>query len=88
MKSCNSTKLVIEYADLKSDKIIGEIDISTYDLAVINQLCPPEIADDLEYCNGGFIEKDQFSLLQEYITELKPFTFGEYDYCIMTYGIS
>lgn len=78
---------MIEYADPEVEKIIGEIDISSYDLSVINQLCPPEIADDLSYCNGGFIEKEQFSLLQQYITELKPFVFEEYDYCIMTYGI-
>lgn len=87
MRSYSSTKLIIEYADPESDKIIGEIDISHYDLSVINQLCPPEISDDFEYCNGGFMEKEQFPLLQEYIIELKDFAYEDYSYCIMTYGV-
>lgn len=66
---------------------IGEINISDYDLEILNQLCPPEIEDDLEYCTSAFIEEESFLLLQAYIKELKTFAYEDYIYNIITRGI-
>lgn len=88
MNRYTSTQLLIEYFAVEEDKFIGEIDISNYDLATINNLCPPETADDLEYCDCGFIEKEQFLLLQNYIDELKSFCYEDYVYNIITRGIN
>lgn len=88
MVNYSSTQLLIEYYAVDSDSFIGEIDISNYDLAAINKLCPPEIEDDFEYCDSVFIEKEQFLLLRDYIDELKPFVYEDYVYNIITRGIS
>ncbi|WP_343604910.1 hypothetical protein [Fluviicola sp.] len=83
----SSTVLQIEYFSPADESFVGEIDLYAYDLATINAFCPPEIADDPHYCNGTFIEKESFSLLQEYIDELKSFVYEEYIYNIITRGI-
>lgn len=88
MVNYSSTQLLIEYYAVDSDSFVGEIDISNYDLATINKLCPPEIEDDFEYCDSVFIEKEQFLLLRDYIDELKPFVYEDYVYNIITRGIS
>lgn len=87
MRSYSSTELLIEYYAVEGDEFIGEINISTYDLASVNKICPPEIVDDLHYCDGGFIEKEQFLLLQDSIDELKTFVYEDYIYTIITRGI-
>lgn len=87
MVSYSSTQLLIEYYAVDSDSFVGEIDISNYDLATINKLCPPEIEDDFEYCNGVFVEKESFLFLKDYIDELKDFNYEDYHYNILTRGI-
>ncbi len=47
----------------------------------------PEMEDDLEYCDGVFVEKESFLLLQNYIRELKEFDYEDYCYNIITRGI-
>lgn len=88
MPNYTSTQLLIEYYSIEEDeKFAGDIDISRYDLSIINKLCPPEIADDFEYCDGAFIEKESFLLLQDYILELKPFIYENYTYNLLTRGV-
>jgi hypothetical protein len=78
------TVILIEYFDLETELFIGEIDISKYDLKKINQICTPWMKDDLEYCCGNEIKKDEFAKLQEYIGELKSMDFDKYGYDIIT----
>lgn len=87
MINYRSTELLIEYYTSEGERFIGEINISGYDLVIINKLCPPEIEDDFEYCTSAFIEKESFLLLQDYIHELKVFTYEDYIYNIITRGI-
>lgn len=87
MREYTSTELLIEYYANNSDNFIGQIELSKYDLAILNKLCPPEIKDDFEYCNGAFIERESFLLLQDYVVELKEFSYKDYVYNIITRGI-
>lgn len=63
-------QLLIELFDRKTEKFIKDIDISHYDLKRINEICPPEDPDDIEYCDGIDVTEDQYILLKQYIAEL------------------
>lgn len=78
------TELLIEYFDLETDEFAGEIVISAYDLKQINQICPPELEGDWEYCDGVFLEEEMFLRLRELITELSGFNYPDYSYGIIT----
>jgi|GEM_PF-2739075 len=81
------TELLIEYFDFETDLIVGEIDISKYDLKIINKICPPRYEDDYEYANGHELEEGEFKELKQYITELKDMEFSKYSYGIITRSI-
>ena len=78
------TELLIEYYDPATETFVGEIDISAYDLATINRICPPQIEDDFTYCDSAFVEKEMFPALQSYILELSGFVYETYIYNIIT----
>lgn len=78
------TQLLIELYDVNSDEFIREIDISHYDLKTINEICPPEDPDDIEYCDGGFVTENQFILLKDYISELKDINYKKFIVNIIT----
>lgn len=88
------TVLLVEYFDRKTDEIIGEIDISKYDLKKINSICPPYTAKDSpiyseegdnQYINGYELLENQFNELKEYIHELKVLDYSKYHIGIATY---
>lgn len=82
------TQLLIELFDLKTEKLIREIDISHYDLRMINKICPPEDPDDIEYTNSNYVTTEQFSKLKKYITEIADIDGEEYIVNICTYRIN
>lgn len=79
---------MLEYFDIKTEVFIGEIDISYYDLNILNEIVPPEAEADYEYCESAFIEEDSFIALQQIISELKEFNYEDYIYNIITRRIS
>lgn len=78
------TKLLLEYFDIKTHLFIGDIDISHYDLNILNEIVPPEAEADYEYCESAFIEEDSFMALQQIISELKEFNYKNYIFNIIT----
>jgi hypothetical protein len=81
------TQLLIEIFEKNGECFIEEIDISHYDLKKINEICPPEDEGDFEYCNGRFLEEQDFENLQGFISELKDYKYSNYNYGIITRSI-
>ncbi|MES2239395.1 MAG: hypothetical protein V4497_03965 [Bacteroidota bacterium] len=77
-------QLLIELYDIKSESFFNEIDISTYNLKKINQICPPSEEFDNEYCMSYEINEEDFRKLSEYIKELKNVDFSKYSCSIIT----
>ncbi|MEN9909823.1 MAG: hypothetical protein RLZZ540_2972 [Bacteroidota bacterium] len=77
-------QLLIELYDIQSESFVDEIDISTYNLKKINQICPPYEEFDYEYCNSYEIDEENFSKLSKYIKELKNVDFFKYSFSIIT----
>jgi hypothetical protein len=62
-----NTELLIEMYQIDSESFIKELNISNYNLNKINEICPPEDPFDIDYCNGLFIEQENFKNLKLYI---------------------
>jgi len=78
------TELLIEYFDLETEFFVGEINISQYDLAKINIICPPFYEADWHYANGHELDGEEFAKLKEFIKELEDMDFYRYSYSIQT----
>lgn len=78
------TELLIEMYQIDGESFIKELDISIYNLKKINKICPPEDPFDVEYCDGLFLEEENFIELKQYIKELKDYNYQDYTYNLIT----
>lgn len=78
------TELLLEMYNVENEKFVKEINISHYDLKVLNKMFPPYEEFDYEYTQGYEIEKEDFDLLRKYIKEIKAYNFEDYLYSIIT----
>jgi hypothetical protein len=81
------TELLIELYHTQEDAFLREINISNYDLRILNKIVPPDPEDDFEYCNSAFIEKDEFEKLRAYVKELSDLQYEDFIYNIITRSI-
>ena len=73
-------RLFLELFEKVGDRFVKDFEITHYDLKLINEICPPETPMDYEYCDGHFVEEEEFIKLQKLIKELSTFNYSEYDY--------
>lgn len=79
-----NTKLLLTVFEKTGDKLVKKIDISHYDLEEINAICPPDLPGDFMYCDGHFVEEEQYLKLKEFITEFSDYSYKDYDFNIGT----
>ncbi|WP_300663735.1 hypothetical protein [Fluviicola sp.] len=81
------TKLLLTVFEKTGEKLVREIDISHYSLEKINKICPPDLPGDFQYCDGHFVEEEQYLKLKEFITEFSDYNYNDYDFNIGTFRI-
>jgi hypothetical protein len=79
-----NVKLFIEIYEKNGDKFIQDIYVSSYNLSVLKEICPPEEEGDINYCNGLFVEEYQFKKMKEIILELAELDYENYDYNLIS----
>jgi hypothetical protein len=79
-----TTQLLFEIFEKEGDRFVKDIDISHYDINTLNEICPPEDEGDIYYCNGFFIEENQFLELKKIISEIEKYDYEMYDYNLTT----
>lgn len=73
-------ELYLQIFEKIGDGFILEMNISKYDITILNEICPPEEEGDYYYCGGYFIEEFQFNKLKKIIKELANYDYDSYDY--------
>ncbi|MNV73374.1 hypothetical protein D3C71_1665190 [compost metagenome] len=83
------TELLLTVFEKTGDKLVKEIDISHHNLKEINAICPPDLPEDFQYCDGHFVEEEQYLKLKEFITEFidYSYSYSDYDFNIGTVRI-
>lgn len=79
-----TTQLLMEIFDKETEDFLYEIDLSNYDLKMINKICPPEEGLDYNYTDGREIDKNDVHNLSKFIVELKDLKFEKYSMGIIT----
>lgn len=78
---------LIEIFTKEGNDIIQEIDITHIPFVQLNEICPPEIEDDLQYCNGLYVEHEHYLELIKIIPELKTYPYEKFDFNIFSYQV-
>jgi hypothetical protein len=81
------TELLVELYDVKTHSFVKEFDISSYNLAKINEICLPEDEGDFEYIESKFVEENEFKKLKIYISELSNYNYDDFIYNIITRSV-
>ncbi len=79
------TITLIEIFTKEGNDVIQEIDITHIPFEQLNNICPPEIENDLKYCNGLYVENEHYLDLVKIIPALMDFPYEKFDFNIFTY---